>query len=808
MKFLKLLLSLAVLAAAIYIGDTHGLIADKVPAMGRLFSPFTGFWQQAEPMIPLPGTIHIPSNIKGEVAIDERGIPHIFAEDNESAFFIHGYLHAKDRLFQMEITTRAASGRLAEVLGISMIERDILQRRKGITVAANRMAQHWLKDPGTAAVVTAYTAGVNAYLQTLNPKDYPVEFKILGFTPEPWTVDKSALLVESMAETLCFRNRDVPVSNSRAALGGVLFAHLFPAENPKDSPIIPADTPWDFEPIKVAADEVPADATLSWYLPELPQAPEGIGSNNWALAGRKTASGAPLLSNDPHLNLTLPSIWYEVHLHTPNMNVYGVSLPCVPGVVIGFNEQAAWGITNVGQDVLDWYRIHWTDATKTKYQLDGQAVAPEWVIDTVWVRGQEAPEIIRTPWTVFGPVVYQDSSSAYQDLAMQWIIHSPVGDEMHNNITSFLGLGLTKNVSDYQQALKGFDFPASNVVFADQGGNIALTVTGHYPLRQPQQGRFVQEGNEKLTAWQQYIPFSQIPRTVNPGRGYVSSANQRSTDLSYPYYYLGHFEDYRGRYINRVLDTMQQATPEMMMALQYDAHSLKAEEALPLMIAAAKEYGELSTISGQALSLLEKWDYRYTGNKAAPVLFDAWFDTLYQQTFDEIYALHKDNHPMEFPEEWRLIALMEQLPKDPIFDLQATERKEDFSVLAAESLEKAAAAWMPAIVAGLNWNAHRATNIPHLGRIPGFDSGLLHTDGAKSTPNALSTGNGPSWRMVVSLEKPIKAWGVLPGGASGNPGSPYYMNSVKAWAQGEYYDLHLYQTPEEVKALKYLVFGK
>lgn len=801
MRFLKFGVSAILLIAFLYIGNTHGLIGAQIPAFARLLNPFTGAWQQAVPAQQKAVDLLIPAGINGEAVMDERGIPHVFAEDLESAIFIQGYLHARDRLFQMEISVRATEGRLAEVLGAGLIERDKIQRRKGMKIAARRTAETWMKNELTAAVVQAYTDGVNAYLAELHPRDYPVEFKLLGFEPEPWTVYKSAVFSKSMAETLCFRNRDMATTNVRAALGDSLFAHIYPQYNPKQSPVI-AEEPWQTRPQQVLPVE--EQLTSIYPFPELPQSPEGIGSNNWALAGSKTATGAPLLSNDPHLSLTLPSIWYEMHIVAGDYNVYGVSLPSLPSILIGFNGQTAWGITNVGQDVLDWYRIEWADEQQNTYLLDGEAVAVEEVMDTILVRGQDDPVIVRTPWTIFGPVVYDQPEDEYYNLAMRWVAHDPPFHEGGDNVKAFIDLARASTLEGYIQALQPFDSPGSNIVYANQDNEIALTVTGHFPVRADQQGRFIQDGTSRANAWQGFIPYEEIPRDVNPERQHVASANQRSAALSYPYYYLGSFDDYRGRYINRRIAEMSKAEPKDMMALQWDSYSLKAEEALPAMLALLDE-NALTAEEKKGVAILKQWDLRYAATAQGPVLFNSWVDSLYQLTFDEIYDLWDQDITVLFPENWRFIELLNS-PSDTVFDRQSTPERETAAELVLMAYRKAAAAALPLIASGTDWSTHRGTRIRHLARIPGFDSGLLTTDGARDTPNALSSNFGPSWRMVVSLEKPLKAWGVLPGGSSGNAGSPYYTEGVAEWAQGEYFELKRYSTAEEVPGKLHLKF--
>ena len=792
MRFVKFALTLALLILFWWVGGSHGLISPRIPALGKLLSPFNGFWQQAEPIRQDAQTVQLSlAGGTGEVLLDERGVPHIFAATLADAFFLQGYWHARHRLWQMDISVRATEGRLAEILGERLLERDRIQRRKGLPVAARRTIDAWKRNPQEFAWVEAYAAGINAYIESLEPADYPVEYKLMGFEPEAWTPYKSAVFMKSMAETLCFRSRDVESSNSRTLLGDSLFAHLFPEHNPQQSPVIPAGTSWDYIPN--ASEEEGTEEQLSGYFPidPLPQSPEGIGSNNWAVAGSKTAGGNPILCNDPHLRLTLPSIWYEVQVHAEGINAYGVSLPGIPGIIIGFNEQVAWGLTNGSQDVLDWYRVQWTNESMTSYTFNGQERTTEWVTDTIQVRGQEEPYIERTPWTLWGPVVYANKDDNRNGLAMRWMaLDEPQLKEFYD-LGTFVGLMRAGNFEEYRAALPGFDSPIQNFVFAAQDGDIGLTVNGRMPIKRDQQGRFVEDGNGTQAAWQGMVSHAEMPYVRNPERGFVASANQRSTDLTYPYYYNGSFDDYRGRYINRRLEEMQQADLEKMKALQLDAHSLSAEEALPLLLAVMSNV-RLDEEAGQVFAALSEWDYFYGGEATAPVYFEEWFSRAYKLTFDEIYtaAEAEEDKAFLYPERWRFIELLEQFPEDGIFDHQGTEEVEDARQILLqafqEMIEEKGADWSGDTP---HWADERATEIMHLGNIPGFGSGLLRMDGYSQSPNAISSRNGPSWRMIVELGEETEAWGVFPGGASGNPGSQYYDDGLDEWVAGEYFRL-------------------
>ncbi|RMF03386.1 MAG: hypothetical protein D6772_02205, partial [Bacteroidetes bacterium] len=361
----------------------------------------------------------------------------------------------------------------------------------------------------------------------------------------------------------------------------------------------------------------------------------------------------------------------------------------------------------------------------------------------------------------------------------------------HNSVQVFEALASSASYSDYRAAIGGFGNPASNIAYANQDGDIALTVTGRFPLRKPQQGRFIQDGRQRKNAWAGFIPFSHVPVTHNPARGFVASANQRSTDLSYPYYYLGSFDDYRGRYLNRILDTFTQATVADMQALQFDSYSLKAEELVPLLLRSL-DSTTLSADEQRAKSTLADWDYRFTGQSRGAVVFQHFLDSLYQLTFDEVWLHQQEERHLLQPETWRLIDLLRNQPDHFLLDRLATPATENADSLLRQAFRRAVVA-----AQARNWNEMRATRIQHLARIEGLGTPILYTDGARDTPNALSSSMGPSWRMVVSLEQPVRAWGILPGGASGNPGSPNYDAGIEEWAQGAYHVLPFWSGPDD-----------
>jgi penicillin amidase len=805
MRIIRLLVLISVLVFGIWVADQHQPFGSQVPAMGPLLSPFTGFWQQADPVEPArEKRLSFPA-LSGEASVyfDERMVPHIFAANEEDAAFIQGYMTASDRLWQMDIAVRATSGRLAEVLGENLLERDKIQRRKGILRTAERITEEWKKNESEWAILIAYARGINSYVASLSPADYPLEFKLMGYKPEAWAPVKSAIFFLSMAETLCSRQFDVPASNTLALLGRDTFNFLFPEWNPKQSPIIPSSVEWNFTWPDTSGRDQGSMLGQTFPVETFPLPPEFIGSNNWAVSGSKTASGYPILCNDPHLRLTVPAIWYEIQICAPGYNAYGVSLPGIPGIAIGFNESIAWGETNVGQDVMDWYAIKWVEGKKGTYLLDGQEREVEQVVEVIKVRDKKEPVLDTVSYTRWGPIVYESEDAPYAGLAMRWTVHDTPRVEPHSALGTFMNLMKGKNYKDYYEALKGYENPPQNFVFASKDGDIAITVNGKLPIKQKEQGRFVQDGSSTLNAWPSFIPYEQLPRVKNPERGFVASANQHSTAPDYPYYYNGNFDDYRGRLINQRLAQMSDVKVEDMMALQLESHSLKAEDALPVLIDLVDTTAQ-ALLNHEVMQLLRKWDYRFKADSKVATLFEMWYRQAYDDTFDELI---KEEETLEvlLPEHWRFIEILDRYPAHPVFDHSETAAVENASQIVTAALAKVLEKTEQGIPI---WGTYQAKNIIHLGRIDAFAAPLTAVGGEKNAPNAYTGRTGPSWRMVVALGPELKAYGVYPGGQSGNPGSPYYQNMVEAWANGEYYDLLFFKNADEAgRALEHsLIF--
>jgi len=793
-----------------YAADTK---FGSVPPLLEFLNPFTGFWQNAEKLsiskknkIALKGTKEAV-----EVVFDDRMIPHIFAKNDHDAYYAQGFITAKHRLWQMDFQTRYAAGRLSEVVGPKAIELDRYQRRMGMVYGAENSLKGMMADPKSAEMLNAYTAGINAYIHSLSTAQLPLEYKLLDFKPEDWTPLKCALLLKQMSAVLAMGSDEFYMTNIMKKFGPEVTADLFPDYPFKEDPIIPVGTQWDFKPLPIPPAPSAIDQTTAGNV-RTQQLEDGIGSNNWALAGSKTASGYPILANDPHLNLTLPSIWYQIQLHAPGLNAYGVSLPGAPGIIIGFNANIAWGVTNVAADILDYYQIKFKDNVHSQYWYNNQWKNTTNRLETIKIRGA-APETDTIVYTHHGPVVYFQkpekltmADNVPVGHALRWIAH-----DRSNELMTFYYLNRAKNYTDYRKALTFYSAPAQNFIFASADDDIAITANGKLPLKYKNQGKYILDGTDPKNDWQGWIPAAQNPTVKNPPRGFVSSANQSSTDPSYPYYVNWEFSSYeRGKRINDRLKVMTNATADSIRLMQSDSYSILAQNLLPALLAKVSP-GQLNATQKESLNTITKWDKFYAAESVGASIFDLWTKRLFFDIWDDEFTIAKV--PMRYPSKDRTLELILKDSTSKWFDNVNTPAKESLNDLVNESLKYACDSlerkYGP-IGKSWAWGKVKQTEVPHLAKIPGMGSKKLMIGGSKGTINALSESNGPSWRMVVELGKSPKGHGVFPGGQSGNPGSPFYDDMIDTWAAGKLYDLYYMAAPDDPKAkiLSHLTISK
>ena len=771
---------------------------DPLPPLGYFLDPFHGFWQNAQGNdAGIETSLELP-NLRAPVTVhyDSLLIPHIFAQNDVDLYRAQGYVQASLRYWQMDFVARVAAGRLSEVVGGRAREFDRGQRRKGLMFAAEKALRLMEENPVANTVLQAYTEGVNSYVNNLRYEDWPIEYKLLDYEPEPWTPLKTSLLLKYMADDLSGYDEDLENTNALLLWGKERFDFLYPQYYPDAEPVISADHAWDFEPIGLDTPSVSfADNQLTTEV--IPKPDPDNGSNNWAVSGQKTKSGNPILANDPHLQLNLPSIWFVVQLHTPELNVLGATLPGSPGVIIGANDSIAWGVTNATRDVRDWYKITFNDAQRNEYLFDGRLLKAQPRIETIRIRGEET-FYDTVMYTHYGPVVYDRSFPAdsivnpERNYAMKWPAHDPSMEMM-----TFYYLNRADNYEAYRQALRYYATPAQNFVFASVPGDIALSVQGKFPAKWPGQGQFLMDGSQPEQEWQGYIPFEHNAYEHNPPRGFVSSANQIPVNRQYPYFFYDKgYEHFRNRRINDRLSAMKQITPEDMMALQADNYNQKAADVLPLMLDSLND-NQLRGESLELYKLLRDWDFRNEVNRRAPTVFAIWWNQLKEILWDEMEG---KSVALTTPTDAATIHYLKNYPQDSMVDRQGTTHRETVNDLLNESFastEQVLSNWVAENNTEYTWGNYKATSIQHMLRLAPFGIYNVPIGGGRGIVNATSERHGPSWRMVVELSDPVKIWGVYPGGQSGNPGSVYYDNQVDAWAAGNPYRLQKLASPEE-----------
>ncbi len=798
----------------------------SLPPLGPLLDPGHGVW--ALPIAARPRTaeaIRLPI-FEGAVTaiVDTRGVPHIYADQELDAYRALGYLVARDRLFQLEIQTRAAAGTLTELVGAGALPADRDARRLGFL----RMVERGLATVDTTSdafrSIQAYGEGVNAWISAMSGRDLPVEYRLLGARPAPWSVGNTYLLLGRMALTLAYNDASIQKAAAAAKVGWPAAEALFPVDAPIQEPIqpnpvdstrlafvpIPAPGPPDAPGRQAAAAATTAHLALGRFLRWSGE--EALGSNNWVVGPARSATGHALLAGDPHLELTLPSIWYQAHLVVPDrLDVAGVTLPGAPWVVIGFNRSIAWSFTNTGSDANDFYRESVDDpVTPTRYRLDGGWRDLELRVETFRSPLGAVLAVDTVRFTHRGPLWKADSVW----MSMAWTAYGAA-----NNGSELLAMGRAGSTDEFLEKSATYAVPAQNMVVADRRGTIAIRSTGRYPVR-PGAGRgdLIQDGTRSANDWTGDLPLEFYPFSINPARGYLSSANQQPVDPSQNSRYLGAnwYSPWRAIRINTLLRADSQVTPDAMRRFQTDPGSARADRFLPFLLGR----DSLQRIRApakvvEARGLLASWNGRYELESRGPALFEAVMRELVRRTWDELASTEPRQGVR--PAESVLLGLLGDSTSGWWDDRATTsviEHRDDIlEASLAAGLDSALARHGPADSAGWLWrNAHHA-NIYHLLKIPALSALELSVPSGPSTlsPSSGAGTSGASWRMVVELGKEVTAWATYPGGQSGNPTSRHYRDFLDGWLTGALDSLVVPARPETFPADRIesrLTFGK
>jgi penicillin amidase len=725
-----------------------------------------------------------------EVRVDRdgHGIPTIHAASDVDAAFALGFVHAQDRLFQMDLTRRLVAGRLAEWFGERALASDRYFRTLGLYRAGER--QYAELTPELQHVLDAYAAGVNAYLAEHGgalPPEYDLvsAYNFIDAAPEPWRPADTLAWGKLMAQALggSFR-RELMHARLAQHLGPDDLAVLYPPY-PKDAPIAVSEAALWLK-----------DLPLRDIAAAIPPAP-AFASDNWVIDGKHSASGKPLLANDPHLGLSAPSIWYLARIETPQQTLAGVTAPGGPFVILGHNRRIAWGFTNTESDVSDLFIERVDPADKTRYLTPGGSEPFAVRREAILVAGGK-PQSLEVRETRHGPVI-SDLGAAYRGetapdrvLALQATFLS--GED--RTPQALWAMNHAQNWDAFRASLADFVAPQQNVVYADVDGHIGFIAPGRVPIRAKGDGWLPAPGWNGEYDWTSVIPFDRLPTAFDPPSGRILSANNRIVPESYPYF-LGRDWDLpnRAERIAELLQASPRQSPEGSAALQTDTFSLMTRALLPLMLATAPK----SKTAAEALELLRAWDGRMDRKAAAPLIFTAWLREFTRAVFSAKIGA------ADFQEYWDVS------PHPDVVRLILTAHPEWCASPCAEalasSLERALAELgqrYGAAMDGWSWGrAHAAefanqlwASVPVLGHLFAME---IPADGGYDTLNRGASRfasrepyadvHGPTLRMIVDLAAPEEARFIIAPGQSGNILSPHYSDLMALWRDGAYVTL-------------------
>lgn len=797
------------------------------------------------------GELHI-AGLDGPVDVyrDGMGIPHIYASTTHDLFFAQGYVHAQERFWQMDFWRHIGSGRLSEMFGASQLDTDKFLRTLGWHQTAE---QEYAKlKPKSKAILDAYVEGVNAYVADKEPVEISLEYLILtgvlnrGYTIEPWTPVNSLTWGKAMAWDLR-GNMDEEIE--RAILLKTLTPEqvneLFPPY-PQDHPVIVSeiggavtgyqspissvqqrslDTSLSIKSLSQLADQfAQLDALLG-------PAGSGIGSNSWAVSGDLTASGAAILANDPHLGIQMPSIWYQNSLHCRpkteacQIDVAGFSFAGVPEVIIGHNDRIAWGFTNVGPDVMDLYIEKVNPDNQNQYEVNGEWVDFETRTEIINTGGSEPVEItVRS--TRHGPVLSETYGSLKDKvdleadpeaqpfkeksgvalpenyvISLAWTALTP-----STPFEAIWGFNLARNWDEFREAARQFHVPAQNLLYADVDGNIGYQTPGDIPIRANGDGRLPVPGWTDEYEWTGFIPFEDLPYTLNPSSGFIATANNQVNPWDYPYLITTDWS--YGFRATRIVDMLENAPGKIDIAyiqsMQGDTKNLNAETLVPVLLALDLD-PELASVRDQTLG---SWDDQDRANSQSAAVFEHFWWHLLSDTFND--DLPEDYWPGGGSRWYEVMRELVNQPNSQWWDDKDTEATiETRDAIFARAFEETVSQMQKEYGKDVSkWPAwgeiHGATfrnatlGESGIGPIEAlFNRGPYPTGGGSEIVNATSWTVGesfevdwlPSMRMIVDMGDLNNSVTVHTTGESGHAYHPHYDDMAPLWASGQYYPM-------------------
>jgi penicillin amidase len=744
------------------------------------------------------------------VTRDGHGVPDIDAANLDDLFFAQGFVTAQDRLWQMDLMRRAASGELSEIVGEDTLKFDREQRILGLRAAAKKSLA--MADPRDRKFFDDYARGVNACIDAHRNR-LPIEFRILGYSPKPWSPEDSIVIANQMVKDLNYGQFLDALAREKilAKLGPELTADLYVNRSWHDRPPTVmredltqpdnGDSDDDDEEDDSPDNSVTRERAISpveqFAIPE--EAPVN-GSNDWVVSGQHSVTGKPLLSNDMHLGHQMPNLWYEAHLHSGTLDVAGVTLPGMPYVIVGHNQRIAWGFTNVGPTVTDVYIENFN--AQGQYQTPSGWVQPEHRVEVIHVKGKaDVDADVRI--TRHGPIISELIPGETRSLALRWTLY----DGLH---IPFFDVDAAQNWQEFTKAFSQLDAPGQNAVYADVDGNIGYHATGKVPIRAAGDGSLPVSGADDAHEWKSYIPFDKLPNIYNPPSGIIATANGRITPDKYPDSISVEWEaPWRTARIYHVLESGRQFSPADMLALQTDISSEPDLFAAERFVYAIDHASKPSARVRQAAELMRSWNGQMKADSAAPTITENAARELTRLLLEPKLGSAPDGPANNGVLSWRtyhwemrtvwLENLMLHRPKRWL-----PEKYPNYDELLMAAVEAAVnSTQAPKDLASWRWGAFNAVSIQHpiLGRTPILKywtaPGLKEQSGSGFTVKAVTRFHGPSERFTANMADLDQSTLNTVTGQGGNFLSPYYMDQWKSWYGGTTFTLPFSQKAVE-----------
>jgi penicillin G amidase len=771
----------------------------------------TIWWLVYRPLPQLDGRVSL-GGLQGEVTVerDKWGVPHIRAVSVEDMAEAQGYVMAQDRLWQMDLLRRVARGQLSEILGPVTVKVDKEFRILNFGRAAQRDYEQM--DPERRKLMEAYARGVNEFIRQHASK-LPMEFTLLRYQPTPWQPTDSLVIAGYMYRTLADsrrseRNRGIITAKVSQEIAKDLFNESssldhFVVGDPNlekslhDTSQAGSDDDeddMDFDDVIKAernSQAAPGEATApditsllameveDWLRESQRDMRHSLGSNNWVVSGAHTATGKPLLANDTHLELSIPAIWYEIHVTAPGWNVKGFTLPGAPLVVIGHNDRVAWGFTNNGADVQDLYIETFNPANPDEYRVNGRWKKAEVFDEVIKVRGG-VDEHMRLVVTRHGPIVEHEGDRYY---AMRWTALEPGG-----LANSYSGLGKAQNWNEFLEIMKTVWGPAQNTVYADVDGNIGYIMSARVPIRKKGRGDVPVPGDTDDYEWTGYIPFEQLPKSFNPESGFIVTANARVVGPDYKPYLTDKWEEpYRTARIYDLLHDKHDLRPEDMLKVQTDAYSIPHVFLAEQLAAAAKAAPPKDARTKKLIDQSKDWNGIADANSTVVTFLNSTMNGVLNLILEE--QLGKDADKFDGR---KLNFLQRTLQERPAKWLPAQYKNYDELLtaaadLAVKRLEERTKDTNPE---DWDWKRFNYLDMLHpLGREGMLKKLLSITDQPQSgtdwSPRAASRDHGPAMRFVANTANWDESILLIPAGESGQPGSEHYQDQFSYWLNGK-----------------------